>query len=253
MKKEELDKLKAKYWEGQTSLEEEQKLKDYSWKDEDSSKGNYFTELGKSKVEMKWDFEDFMQEASTESDAKLPGSAPFKLTYFKGWSTEKKLISLAGIAASLLVGYLFIGQRIPDAGNLIDAKEIMAANTVTDIQDKADLFKTDQSLENLETSLMNEGIKNEVAAAPEKSVSTKKQAVAHVHFKRKNSKSVAPKQTTSDQKLASNELYVEVNGVRIYNEEQALALTHTALSLMTSNLKKGAESMQNIKHLKIEI
>lgn len=50
-----------------------------------------------------------------------------------------------------------------------------------------------------------------------------------------------------------SELYVEVNGVKIYNEEEALKITEEVLSLASNNIRKGLEATRNIKYLTIEL
>ncbi|MNY55202.1 hypothetical protein D3C86_1911600 [compost metagenome] len=58
---------------------------------------------------------------------------------------------------------------------------------------------------------------------------------------------------TAANQVAEEEFYVEVNGVKITNEEEALKITENALLFASSNLKKGMKEVENIKCLSIEL
>lgn len=62
-----------------------------------------------------------------------------------------------------------------------------------------------------------------------------------------------PELDLASEPLASEEFYVEVNGVKITDEAEALKITENALLFASSNLKKGMKEVENIKCLSIEL
>lgn len=219
MKREELDKLRAKYLEGQTSLEEERKLKKFESEE-------FFGMLSPSEEKMEWGFDDFMSKVE-EKESEGPKVIPFR----------KRLIALTSIAASLLLGILLIRQFV-EQKDQVDKPviaQVEAAHQAMDVKKHSDAV-----------SLPEESVEPRVQPKQESSLNSSVIA--------SNKRSVKKVQVPVELEQAQeDELYVEINGVRIYDEDKALEVTETALHLATSNLRKGMEGVEHLKYLKIEI
>lgn len=223
MKKEELDRLKAKYWEGKTSLEEERRLKELN--DE-----KFFTSLQKPETEMNWEFDEFMQRAAEQEVPKLKKVVPI----------TRRIIMITAVAASVVAGFFLIRQIAEpneDISQTITA-QVEINNQLLDVENP----KTDDKVRLTEDDTPE--INTPLLRARELKNSY---AVSDKRGPQKSKESSTPEQAMEEQ------LYVEINGVKIYDEEQAIKVTETALQLATSNLKKGMEGVENIKYLKIEI
>ena len=217
MKNEELDKLKAKYWAGKTSIAEERRLKELE-------ADAYFGMLQKPDSKMDWDFDDFMQDLPEEELAQPKD----KVRTLPG-----RMVALLAIAASLILGFFILRPQNGAESDL---------NTARIAQAQPQIEPLDVQMPKQEVAanrLMHETETEQPVVPPAQRISR------------------APKQKVSTQPVAQqpeeNEFYVEINGERIYDEEKALEVTETALHLATSNLRKGMEGVENIKYLTIEI
>ena len=206
MKKEELDKLKAKYLAGNTSLEEERKLKELG-------SDEFFGMLQQPEEKMDWDFEK------------------------KVVPINRRIIALTSIAASLLLG-IFIIHQLMDSKNPEVEPRIASTSVIDSVMDveRPASSPNESSSANSHQHLVTEEI-----------VSNGFQIAA---VKKSVKKQEKPAEVSN---ALDDEFYVEINGVRIYDEEKALEVTETALHLATTNLKKGMEGVEHIKYLKIEI
>lgn len=219
MKREELDKLKAKYWEGKSSLEEERRLKELE--DEE-----FFSMLRKPEEKMNLDFESFMDLAEKEMPAEK------KIIPF-----SRRIIMLTSIAASLLLGFFLIRQ-------FNDQKDHQEINKVAVSNERPKPLDVESPKSTPVELVEAKGRSVHVESkGPLKSVQ-----LASTRKSRERATETMQTNLSPDE-----ELYVEVNGVRIYDEEKALEVTETALHFAASNLKKGMEGVENIKYLKIEI
>lgn len=219
MKKEELDKLKAKYLAGNTSLEEERKLKELG-------SDEFFGMLQQPEEKMDWDFEDFMQELEEKP-----------MTEKKVVPINRRIIALTSIAASLLLG-IFIIHQLMESKNLDVEPRIASTSvidSVMDVERPASSPNESSSANSHQQLVTEEIVSNGVQIAAVKKSVKKQEKPAEVS------------------NALDDEFYVEINGVRIYDEEKALEVTETALHLATTNLKKGMEGVEHIKYLKIEI
>ncbi len=219
MKKEELDKLKAKYLAGNTSLEEERKLKELV-------SDEFFGMLQQPEEKMDWDFEDFMQDLEEKP-----------MTEKKIVPINRRIIALTSIAASLLLGFFFVRQLM-DNKNL-DVEPRIASTRVSD--SVMDVERPTSSPAEL------------IPSDTHKQLSTEESAVNPVQIAAVKKSVKKQEKPTEVSNALDDEFYVEINGVRIYDEEKALEVTETALHLATTNLKKGMEGVEHIKYLKIEI
>ncbi|MGO3194770.1 MAG: hypothetical protein ACTIKE_12190 [Sphingobacterium sp.] len=221
MKREELDRQKAKYWGGKTSLEEERKLKELEGE-------KFFHALQPSEETMDWDFDDFIQQVN-EKKSEIKNVRPL----------ARHIIPMTAIAATVIFAFFLIRQIIES--NSDTAKPIITRTEVNS-----------QVLDVKKSGTKNKGLTDQddtprIANSPLSPTDVKQTSVAN--NKKDHMKS------TEDFKVGSarEEFYVEINGVKIYNQEKAIEITETALQLATSNLKKGMKGVKNIKYLKIEI
>lgn len=219
MKREELDKLRAKYWEGKSSLEEERRLKELE--DEE-----FFSMLRKPEEKMDWDFESFMDLAEKEMPAEK-----------KIIPLSRRIIMLTSIAASLLLGFFLIRQ-FNDQKNNQAINKVAVSHESPKALDVESPKSTPAELDELK--------------GPSVQVESKEPVKSVQLASTRKSKEQVP-ETMQTNPGPDEDLYVEVNGVRIYDEERALEVTETALHFAASNLKKGMEGVENIKYLKIEI
>lgn len=222
MKKEELDQLRAKYLQGETSLEEEHLLKEHA---DDA----FFGGLKEPSGKMDWDFDAFMEATIVEKGAKDASVV----------NLPKRIIMIASIAASLLIGFLIFRPK-EDARQPIDQKQI------------AEHRKADNRIANAEAPQQVQRERVEVAEPKREEA-----IAASVPVSKRRPQSSSRRAGKMEMDKSSTEveegLYVEVNGIRIYDEQKALEITETALSLATSNLKRGVAGLEKIKHLNIEI
>jgi len=219
MKKEELDKLKVNYLAVNTSLEEERKLKELV-------SDEFFGMLQQPEEKMDWDFEDFMQDLEEKP-----------MTEKKIVPINRRIIALTSIAASLLLGFFFVRQLM-DNKNL-DVEPRIASTRVSD--SVMDVERPTSSPAEL------------IPSDTHKQLSTEESAVNPVQIAAVKKSVKKQEKPTEVSNALDDEFYVEINGVRIYDEEKALEVTETALHLATTNLKKGMEGVEHIKYLKIEI
>ena len=224
MKKEELDKLKAKFWQGNTSLEQERRLKEL----EDDK---FFAMLREPEQKMDWDFDDFMQQVNQQEKPKGKKVVPI----------TRRIITMAAIAASLIVGLFVIRQIIESNVNKVKPVLVRTEsnNQILDMEypetnDKDGINDQDEIPEIIKPHLKITGVEDSPIIANKKGHQQSKE-------------SYKPAQAIEEQ------LYVEINGVKIYDEEKAIEVTETALQLASSNLRKGMKGVENIKYLKIKI
>ncbi|MGV6944422.1 hypothetical protein [Sphingobacterium kyonggiense] len=228
MRNEELDRLKAKYLAGNTSLEEERQLKEL---EEDA----FFAALkqgDKSSEQMDWDFDAFMQDVDTkETNEQQPN---------KVRPLFRMIIGFSALAASLLLAFFLIrNNKVENATELTNTlahQEVEPSKPRNEVETILDVPAKDFGKQ--------EPLETEVKTSPTK---------PPMHLARDTKSTGQNKAIQAIEELDSEGLYVEVNGVRIYDEEKALEVTESALQLATANLKAGMKSVEKIKYLSIEI
>src|SRR5690606_28702161 len=133
---------------------------------------------------------------------------------------------------SLLIGFLIFRPK-EDAMQPINQKQI------------AEHRKADNRIANAETLQQVQPETVEVAEPKREEV-----GIASVPKSKRRPQSSPERAVKMEMDKTSTEteegLYVEVNGVRIYDEQKALEITETALSLATSNLKRGVAGVEKI-------
>lgn len=215
MKREELDRLREKYFAGNTSLEEERQLKE-------SAGEEFFSVLKSSEENMEWDFESFMEKTEVLEEDKEGKEIPLK----------RRIILLTSIAASLVLGFFFVKQW-------------------TD-QDNSDVVPSQIAYQS-EERILNEDQHSSQSIKQKITIDSGEEKIEEPIHRVAVKRSPKKMRTIQAVNTEENEIYVEINGVRIYDEEKALEVTETALHLAASNLKKGMEGVENIKYLNIEI
>ncbi|SUJ25768.1 Uncharacterised protein [Sphingobacterium spiritivorum] len=216
MKKEELERLKAKYWAGESSLEEDRMIREAEQADP------YFSVLkATEEEEMNLQFDDFINTVAPDQQQ---NDKP------KIRSIYRKL----SVAASLL----FV------AGGIWYFSTIQKEHT--------ELAKTDGTKPHLTVPLNKEVPQPQEVNTMQTEIETPVRLAA---IRKPQKKKVIKKEVTKTITVPApeNELYVEVNGVKIYNEEEALKITEEVLSLASNNIRKGLEATRNIKYLTIEL
>ncbi|MGJ1430208.1 hypothetical protein ACR79M_01050 [Sphingobacterium spiritivorum] len=214
MKKEELERLKAKYWAGESSLEEDRMIREAEEADP------YFSVLKAAEEEMNLQFDDFMNTVEPEHQQ----------------NEKRKIRSIyrtLSVAASLLFiagGIWYFNATPKDNTNLVKTTDTKPDAT-------SPVKKETQKLP--EVSTIQPAVETPVRIA----------AIRHPQKKKTTKREIAEKTSVS---ATENELYVEVNGVKVYNEE-ALKITEEVLTLASNNIRKGLEATQNIKYLTIEL
>ena len=224
MKKEELDRLKAQFWKGKTSLEQERRLKEL---EEDK----FFALLREPEQKMDWDFDDFMQQVNQQEKPKGKKVVPM----------TRRIITMTAIAASLLLGLFVIRQIVESDVNKVKPVLVRTEsnNQILDMEypetkDKQGINDQDETPENNKPHLKVTGVEDSPIIANKKGHQQSKENFEPAH-------------------AAEEQSYVEINGVKIYDEEKAIEVTETALQLASSNLRKGMKGVENIKYLKIKI
>ncbi|KKX48976.1 MULTISPECIES: hypothetical protein [Sphingobacterium] len=216
MKKEELKKLEAKYLAGETTLAEERLLKE-------QSEEGYFSVLSKQdKAEMPLDFESFLTTTEKVQSVHLP--------------QKRKIWTLfSSIAAAVLVICLGIWY-LPNQ-KAVEEEEVATLKIPSKEHHEKDIIETKPLVENKES---------------EKKLS-RNSTVVRIDTYNSDRSVLKPELDLASEPLASEEFYVEVNGVKITDEAEALKITENALLFASSNLKKGMKEVENIKCLSIEL
>lgn len=219
MKKEELKKLEAKYLAGETTLAEERLLREYS-------EDGYFSLLSDEHVDkMPLDFESFLAKTEDVESESVSVSQNRKI-----W----RLFS--SIAAAVLVICLGIWY-LPNQKALEIEEEVVRVKQP--LNEAPERVQVDENLLGKHKESLKQLSRNSTVITMETYKS--KKSVLTNELKPKNALST------------SEEFYVEVNGVKITSEEEALKITEKALLLASSNLKKGIKEVENIKSLSIEL
>lgn len=229
MKREELDKLRMKYLEGQTSIEEERRLKSL---EEDE----FFSALNEPEEKMDWSFESFLEQVEEESPKK------------KIVPISRRIIMITSIAAAVLMGFFVIRQMVENRVSNSDLLSKEVGHEVAPVIAHQEVGAQALDVERPKEEPQAVVVENEVSKYV-----PKKDARKTVQMASMSGHTVNKEEPVKVTHALEDELYVEINGVRIYDEEKALEVTETALHLATSNLKKGMEGVENIKYLKIEI
>ncbi len=224
MKNRRIEELKDKYFDGQSSSEEEKELK--------KSDELFFQLLDEEKkVKMDWSFEDF--ESQVMGDKKV----------IRWWNNAWIKYAAAAILLMIVGLSVYLNQEQAVQPSVIANRadkdvqkspaEELTANNKADLQSNAEIpIKKDK---NSSAMLRTKTFKQQV---PSKRMLEKKQKV------------IQSLQHMEDTYQAD---YVVLNGKPVSNEEEAVELTLRSLGLLASNLENGVDKAMNIKQMSISI
>ena len=229
MKDKKLKELEDKYFNGQSSLEEEKELK--------NSDSIFFQSLNQEKeVKMDWSFADF--ESQINEDQK------YSVWWNRSWvkyAAAAVLLMTVGLA-------LFLNQESAIQEPVIAKKEMK------------ELKPADKKLpddQNIDTAVpnLNDGLSTRESRKAMRTAET---------FKRPKVKRPAKKEWNVKKDVVAESLesttgeayqadYVVLNGKPVANEEEAVELTLKSLGLLANNLENGVDKAMNIKQMSITI
>lgn len=228
MKDKKRKELEDKYFNGQSSLEEEKELK--------NSDSVFFQSLNQEKdVKMDWSFAEF--ESQINEDKK----------YIVWWNRSWVKYAAAAVLLATIGLAVYLNQESAMQEPVLAKKEMQELKPA----DKKPL--DDQ---NIETAVpnMNDGVSTEDSRKAIRTAET---------FKRPKVKKQA-KDWTMKKKVVTESLestagepyradYVVLNGKPVANEEEAVELTLKSLGLLANNLENGVDKAMNIKQMSITI
>jgi len=228
MKDKKLKELEEKYFNGQSSLEEEGELK--------NSDHVFFQTLNQEKnVKMDWSFDDF--ESQINADKKL--IVRWKYSWVK-YAAAAVLLMTIGIAL-FLNQELTIEEPVLVEKNMKDLKP--AKNKSIEHQN------TEAANPNPNDRILSDGSRKAMQTAETfKRPKIKKQAKDWIA-----KKEVVIENLESATGQAYREDYVVLNGKPVANEEEAVELTLKSLGLLANNLENGVDKAMNIKQMSITI
>jgi hypothetical protein len=228
MKDKKLKELEDKYFNGQSSLEEEGELK--------NSDHVFFQTLNQEKnVKMDWSFEDF--ESQINADKKL--IVWWKYSWVK-YAAAAVLLMTIGIALflnqdSTIEEPVFVEKNMKDL-KPVKNKSIEHQNTEAANPNPNDRILSDVNRKAMQTA---ETFKRPKIKKQAKDWTAKKEVVTD------NLESATGQ--------AYREDYVVLNGIPVVNEEEAVELTLKSLGLLANNLENGVDKVMNIKQMSITI
>lgn len=229
MKDKKLKELEDKYFNGQSSLEEEKELK--------NSDSIFFQSLNQEKeVKMDWSFADF--ESQINEDQK----------YSVWWNRSWVKYAAAAVLLMTIGLSLFLNQESIIQGPVLAKKETKEPKPAN----KKPLG--DQNIE-IAVPNNNDGVSMEDSRKAMRTAET---------FKRPKVKRPAKKEWNVKKDVVAESLesttgeayqadYVVLNGKPVANEEEAVELTLKSLGLLANNLENGVDKAMNIKQMSITI
>ncbi len=177
----------------------------------------FFNQLKIDDTKMDWEFEDFMAQVNDSSETN---------TNRPVLKFNKMIIAFSAIAASLILGFYFIKPA--------DDHEIMKETRIANQEDSTiEQTKPITHVVKPQQQIIAYTEVKEAKSSLQKRNTAKVNPTAEIH--------------------SEEQFYVEVNGVRIYDEEEALEITETALQLASTNLKAGMKGVEKIKYLNIQL
>ncbi|WP_312337666.1 hypothetical protein [Sphingobacterium sp.] len=227
MKDKKRKELEDKYFNGQSSLEEEKELK--------NSDNVFFQSLNQEKdVKMDWSFADF--ESQINDDKK----------YLVWWNRSWLKYAAAAVLLMTIGLSLFLNQEPAMQGPVLTKKEMK------------ELKPAEKPLDDhtIETAVpnMNDGVSTEDSQKTMRTAETfkrpkvKKQAKDWTVKKEVVTESL---ESTAGESYRAD--YVVLNGKPVANEEEAVELTLKSLGLLANNLENGVDKAMNIKQMSITI
>ncbi|MBB1642585.1 hypothetical protein [Sphingobacterium sp. UME9] len=228
MKDKKLKELEEKYFNGQSSLEEERVLK--------NSDNAFFQSLNQEKNKtMDWSFEDFQSEINDDKKRIVW----WNNSWIK-YAAAAMLVMAIGIA-------LFLNQESAIQGPVLAKKEMSESKPA----DKKLL--DDQNIE-ITAPKLNDEVSAEDSGKAMRTAETFKRPKVKKQAKdwivKKEVVTESSELTTEESYRAD---YVVLNGKPVVNEQEAVELTLKSLGLLANNLENGVDKAMNIKQMSITI
>lgn len=228
MKDKKRKELEDKYFNGQSSLEEEKELK--------NSDSVFFQSLNQEKdVKMDWSFADF--ESQINDDKK----------HIVWWNRSWVKYAAAAVLLMTIGLTLFLNQKSAMQG------PVLAKNEMKERKSAEKKLLDDQNIETVVPNAndrvgVEESRKVMRTAETFKRPKVKKQAKDWTAKKEVVTESL--ESTTGESYRAD---YVVLNGKPVANQEEAVELTLKSLGLLANNLENGVDKAMNIKQMSITI
>lgn len=222
MKNDKWNAIKAKYFQGLSSLAEEKDLKR-------QSEDPYFHTLKEEGQEsMDWDFDQFLDAAARKALVVPLVKKSFRNSILK---------YVSGIAALFIGGFLiyaFLQQHKPEVVHVVKNTDQVPSKSI------------DRSVA--------------VPVLPIQAIPTER-VLPHtepqatlVKAKRKKINKAAPIVNNEALEMEQpEETYVVVNGKAITNRDEAEAITRNSLILMASNIQEGRSALEKMKYIYVEL
>jgi len=229
MKSENYDELMDKFYAGKANAEDISILKDKGLLDDPDI---FYAEALHSEREQKmdWDFEDLMDEITARKVVPLP----------RGSAGMKRMTAAAAVVATILLACIF-WPRHDNRKQIALAPEInKKVDPAVDLSTKAAL-PVDKVKD---SALLAEDIKTHPPAIKIYTVKTRKYPPS------KSSKGASKDQEETTAK--DDDLMVMVNGKRITDKADALAITKESLSMVSRDFTNMVDQLKPIGQIKIK-
>jgi len=228
MKDKKLKELEEKYFNGQSSLEEERALK--------SSDDAFFQSLNQEKnTTMDWSFEDFQSEINEDKKRIV-------------WWNNRWIKYAAAAMLLMAIGIaLFLNQESTTQVPVLAEKEMKARKPV-------DKKLIEQQNAEAGVSNSNDGSRSvESGRSLQLAKTVKRPKVKKQAMEWTEKKEMVAEGLQSVESASYQADYVVLNGKPVANEQEAVELTLKSLGLLANNLENGVDKAMNIKQMSITI
>jgi hypothetical protein len=230
MKSENYDELMDKFYAGKASAEDISILKGKGLLDDPDI---FYAEALHSEREQKmdWDFEDLMNDVTATRVVALPRRSV----------RMKRMMAAAAVVAAILLAWIFW----PPQDN---RKEIVLTPVITKKVDPAvDIFpKAALPVDKVKDSaLLSEDIKTRPPAIKNYTVKTRKY--------RPSKSSKGPAKDRKETTTKDDDFMVMVNGKRITDQADALAITKESLTMVSRDFTNMVDQLKPIGQIKIKL
>ncbi|WP_294185909.1 hypothetical protein [uncultured Sphingobacterium sp.] len=223
-----LKELKDKYFNGQSSLEEEKELK--------NSEDFFFQSLNEEKsLKMEWSFEDFEGKSNEIKKENIW----WNYSWIKYAAAAVLLMSI-GLA-------LFLNQQSAIQSPLLAEKEINNRKPADNVP-----------VEHPSTEIVHPPAEDRIQVVKRTKTLQTAETVKRPRVEKQTEngigkKEVATESLESKTAVAYQADYVVLNGKPVTNEQEAVELTLKSLGLLANNLENGVDKAMNIKQMSITI
>lgn len=243
MNKQEYQNLLSKFYQAETSAEEEKLLKNFENKSQEEKL--FFESLQEEKTQkMNWDFEDFI--AKTKENTSV-----VSISKHRSQNNTIKT-SWYWMAASFLVmmsvGYFLIGEN--GAENSVST-ELVTAPKLPSTQNT--IIAAEE-----EPKVVSENIVSttpKVKKAAPKTIISKKQPIQLARNTETKQEKVENNMVDEPLPIQDTEYesgFVMINGKKIENEEAAIHITQNAFKMFAGNVSAGVQQTEILKRIELE-